>query len=274
MHRRPRICPAFGAQTSKPSDGWRMRGGLYRGKHANIAIIATALMAAYAFSWAPSVAMAQTAGPDTAPTGIDMIPTDLPAHASSITPANRPTSLLPGTIPAKSPITEETEIPSLADQYQRSINGQPPIRRTPKQSTQPPATTVRALAPKSAVDAASAGGKTPKASPALYHKDGGPLTAPAHLSAEEIATPAATGRYLIQLGAFRDVFTAETYWASFSIRYPELVASYKKQITAANLGSKGVYHRLQLVGFDNAQSAHEKCRQLKADGTDCFAKKR
>lgn len=72
-------------------------------------------------------------------------------------------------------------------------------------------------------------------------------------------------------GAFRDSFTAETYWASFSIRYPKLSKAHDKQIISADLGSQGTYHRLQLLGFADAASAQKQCRQLKADGTDCFA---
>ena len=81
----------------------------------------------------------------------------------------------------------------------------------------------------------------------------------------------ATGPYAIQLGAFHDTISAQTYWASFSIRYPDLVKAHQREIATADLGSKGVFHRLRLAGFPNQSSANEKCRQLIADGTECFA---
>ena len=88
-----------------------------------------------------STAMAQTPSPDIGQTGIDMIPTDLPARATSAPTGNQPVSLLPGTIPTSANITEETEIPSLADQYHRSITGQaPPTATKPVSSPASPTT--------------------------------------------------------------------------------------------------------------------------------------
>jgi cell division septation protein DedD len=208
-------------------------------------------------------AVAQTAAPE-GPTGIDIIPTDLPAHASTVRSGNQPLSLLPGTIPAETRFEDEVEIPSLANQYQRTITGQPAIR---------PAQPVRQRKPISAAIPATA--STSVASPVI--KATQPTVALPRTNVSglvETATPApvASGDgFRIQLGAFHDRFTAETYWASFSIRYPELVRSYEKTILSADLGSQGIYHRLQLVGFQDSDSAQKQCRQLKADGTDCFA---
>ena len=209
-------------------------------------------------------AAAQTVATEAGPTGIDIIPADLPAHASSVRSDHQPLSLLPGTIPTQTMIEEEIEIPSLADQYQRTIKGQPPVRpvRPPRQRTQnsaaipaipsalPASTTLKATQPKVAVQRTTGSDVVETATPVPALSDDG---------------------FLIQLGAFRDRFTAETYWASFSIRYPKLVRSHDKKIVSADLGSQGIYHRLQLAGFENSESAQKQCRQLKADGTDCFA---
>ncbi|CAM3322727.1 SPOR domain-containing protein [Thalassospira profundimaris] len=224
-------------------------------------IFAAALMTAMIFNLG---VVAQTLAPETGPTGIDIIPTDLPARASSVRSGNQPLSLLPGTIPTETRLEEEIEIPSLADQYQRTINGKASVR-----SVQP----VRQRVPKPRETPISPAIST--SSPA--HQTTQPAVTVQRTTASDLvetATPVSAvsgGGFRIQLGAFRDTFTAETYWASFSIRYPELAKSHDKKIISADLGSQGIYHRLQLAGFEDSESAQKQCRQLKADGTDCFA---
>ncbi|KJE35350.1 hypothetical protein UF64_12095 [Thalassospira sp. HJ] len=233
-----------------------MRGGLHTAGILGAALVAISLSGVSA--------VAQTATPDTGPTGIDIIPTDLPAHASSVQQGNGPVSLLPGTIPTETRIEEQTEIPSLADQYQRVITGQTPLRPVHRQAPKTVATPVRAPSVQAA--------PIPAPNRPVAAVQSTPPSTPVETAAPTPASaPAGNGHFLIQLGAFRDTFTAETYWASFSIRYPELSKSHEKQIVSADLGSQGIYHRLQLVGFDNSESAQKQCRQLKADGTDCFA---
>ncbi|MFH1804556.1 MAG: SPOR domain-containing protein [Pseudomonadota bacterium] len=73
----------------------------------------------------------------------------------------------------------------------------------------------------------------------------------------------------LQLGIFADAIAAETYWASFKVRYDDLARTYQKQISPGGHGIGGQLHRLHLGGFANLDDAEQKCRQLKADGTDC-----
>lgn len=206
----------------------------------------------------PASTFAQTAN-NTIPTGAAIIPTDLPAHASTVQSEKGPLSLLPGTIPADSNAIDLEEIPSLATRYQQTLSGQKPVRRQPARSVVTPAkpttTPTRALAP------------TLNASTKPAEVE----TTMAPVPPIETAMPTGNGVYLIQLGAFRDTITAETYWASFRIRYPELAKSFEKQIVSADLGTRGIYHRLRLAGFDSSERAKQQCRQLIADGTECFA---
>ncbi|WP_417836428.1 SPOR domain-containing protein [Thalassospira tepidiphila] len=221
-----------------------------------------ALMAAMIFNIGGAVA--QTLAPETGPTGIDIIPTDLPARASSVRSGNQPLSLLPGTIPTETRLEEEIEIPSLADQYQRTINGKPPSRSVQPVRQRTPNPTETRITPASSTT--SPANQTTQPAVSVQRSTASDLV--------ETATPVPAGNgggFRIQLGAFRDTFTAETYWASFSIRYPELAKSHDKKIVSADLGSQGIYHRLQLAGFEDSESAQKQCRQLKADGTDCFA---
>jgi cell division septation protein DedD len=221
---------------------------------------------------APPIADAQTPSSnsdvitDGMTSGIDMIPTDLPTHATSTPSGNGPVSLLPGTIPANHNGLTEDEIPSLATQYHQTLTGNAPARRnqpaaksTPSKPTAQPQPMARSLAPTAP-------------SPTVVTTTPAQATVgPPPISPVETAAPAVTGPYLIQLGAFRDAVLAETYWASFKIRYPDLADTHGKQITTADLGENGIYHRLQLTGFATSEMAKQKCRQLAADGTDCFA---
>ncbi|WP_336232614.1 SPOR domain-containing protein [Thalassospira sp. CH_XMU1458] len=224
---------------------------------------AAALMVAMIFNIS---AVAQSLAPETGPTGIDIIPTDLPARASSLRSGNQPLSLLPGTIPTETRLEEEIEIPSLVDQYQRTINGKPLVRSVQpvRQGTSPPTET--RITP--AASPTSPANQTTQPAVTVQRT----TTTASDLVETATPVPAVSGGgFRIQLGAFRDTFTAETYWASFSIRYPELAKSHDKKIVSADLGSQGIYHRLQLAGFEDSESAQKQCRQLKADGTDCFA---
>ncbi|WP_288349758.1 SPOR domain-containing protein [uncultured Thalassospira sp.] len=230
---------------------------------------------------------AQTSEMTEFPTGADIIPNDLPAHASQPVLRNQPLSLLPGTIPASDTVIDDADIPSLANQYYQELTGTTPsrprpatVRKTPDKPT-PAATTVMTKPP------AATNNTTPAASVATNHQTA--TMAPTKqvidtVVATRAAQPTVTtpetakhdpnGRYLIQLGAFRDTISAESYWASFLVRYPTLSKSHTKQIVTANLGVKGIYHRLQLTGFATFDGAKQQCRQLKADGTDCFASHR
>jgi len=82
--------------------------------------------------------------------------------------------------------------------------------------------------------------------------------------------PVTNGDFVMQLGAFRTAISAETYWASFAIRYPDLAAQHHHYLGVIDLGEKGRFHRLRIGGFASLAQAKEKCRQLAADGTACI----
>ena len=238
--------------------------------------IAVALMTSATLAMIPSVAKSQHAHGNTPITGVDAIPTDIPVHASTVRDPNLPVSLLPGTIPAATTPTFEEDIPSLAEIYHQTINGGAP--RTTRQQSAPrqpdvPSTPETSNAAQSTKSTRSLAGQT-------LTKQVAATTSPSVQASQPTANTQAlangvpdeaTGPYVIQLGAFHDTISAQTYWARFSIRYPDLVKAHPREIATADLGSKGVFHRLRLAGFPNQSSANEKCRQLIADGTECFA---
>lgn len=232
----------------------RLRGGL---------VVWAGLLVSLPLSLALS-STGQAQSPDSAsfPTGVDIIPADLPAHASEPVSSNRPRSLLPGTIPMDDTNEGDNELPSLATRYYQTLTGTGPAPK-PKP------------AKRSVSDTAKS---TPVTPPPTVRSTPAQQQDKVTVLRSETATPVTTvlpndpdGRYLIQLGAFQDTLTAESYWASFMVRYPTLSKSHDKQIVTADLGTKGIFHRLQLTGFTDFEAAKQQCRQLKSDGTDCFA---
>ncbi|AJD51831.1 Sporulation related domain-containing protein [Thalassospira xiamenensis M-5 = DSM 17429] len=201
--------------------------------------------------------------------GLDAIPTDLPVHTSSPSPVNQPFSLLPGTIRTDPVLLEDTDRPSLAEQYRMEKQG---IKRAPSRAAGAKRTIMEKPAP-----ALIAQPKSASASANTQHVTVSPLipetgASQASTSTATSVSPAGTdGAFAIQLGAFRDTISAQTYWASFMIRYPDLAQSHPRDLSTADLGTKGTFHRLRLGGFADIASAEKQCRQLLADGTDCFA---
>ncbi|WP_085581752.1 SPOR domain-containing protein [Thalassospira mesophila] len=93
-------------------------------------------------------------------------------------------------------------------------------------------------------------------------------TAPTHPA--PVMPVVANGDFALQLGAFRTAISAETYWASFAIRYHALVQNRHHYLEQVDLPEKGRFHRLRIGGFATLTEAKEKCRQLMADGTACI----
>ncbi len=197
------------------------------------------------------------------PSGVDAIPNNLPVHASGTSPINQPLSLLPGTIPDHPISIEDVDLPSLAEQYRLEKQG---IRRAPQVRS-----TTKSATPKTVVQKTSAQPiSTATARPMIGTETKAETKAetnPGYIA------PETGSNYIIQLGAFHDAISAQSYWASFMVRYPDLVQSHPRSLSTADLGTKGTYHRLRLGGFADFTSAQAKCRQLLADGTDCFATK-
>ena len=60
-------------------------------------------------------------------------------------------------------------------------------------------------------------------------------------------------------------------FADIQQKYPSLMSSYTPKIKPADLGSKGVWYRLQVGPMSDKDSASKLCSQLKAQGmTDCL----
>lgn len=82
-----------------------------------------------------------------------------------------------------------------------------------------------------------------------------------------------SGNYLIQFGAVRSESGAKQEWSKLQNKLPSLLGDLSLNIEKADLGSKGVYYRIQSsrLSKDDASSV---CSQVKASkASDCLVKK-
>ena len=51
------------------------------------------------------------------------------------------------------------------------------------------------------------------------------------------------------------------------------LASKDPVVVRADLGTKGVFYRIRLVGFDSQSDANSECAKLKSKGVKCYISK-
>ena len=83
---------------------------------------------------------------------------------------------------------------------------------------------------------------------------------------------AVSGTHVVQVGAFRSNDEAEAQWGRMQSRLGAYVDDKVYDIEFADLGERGVYHRLRVGPFSSADEAKEYCTGLKERGQDCLVK--
>ena len=98
-------------------------------------------------------------------------------------------------------------------------------------------------------------------------------TASAAPAPADTAAPATriTG-WSVQLASATTEDSAWSTWKNMQSRNKALAAQ-KPVVVRADLGAKGVFFRVRLVGFDTQDSASRACSQLKSKGVKCFISK-
>ncbi len=97
------------------------------------------------------------------------------------------------------------------------------------------------------------------------------------LEAPRAAGPApatASGAFVVQIGAYRALEEAEAGWLAFALRYSDLTSGHAPDIQRADLGERGVFHRLRVAGFETREDAAAYCSQLDARGQSCLVARR
>ncbi len=84
---------------------------------------------------------------------------------------------------------------------------------------------------------------------------------------------AVSGSHVVQVGAFRSNDEALAMWSSMQSKLGSVIGDKTFHIEEADLGSKGVYHRLRIGPFTSSDSASSYCATLKQNGQDCLTKK-
>ncbi|MBB5986049.1 SPOR domain-containing protein [Sphingobium lignivorans] len=88
---------------------------------------------------------------------------------------------------------------------------------------------------------------------------------PAPANARPVPRPSASGRWRIQLGAFKEQGRAQALWASLGKKVPAL-SGFQPAFIAAN-----GFTRLLVGPLDNAADARALCERIRPTGTPCMA---
>jgi tetratricopeptide (TPR) repeat protein len=86
------------------------------------------------------------------------------------------------------------------------------------------------------------------------------------------SSDAAPTGWSVQLSSARDEKLAWGTWDKLKARHKAL-GEMKAMVIKADLGTKGVYYRLRLGGFDTQAAAQSACGKLKSRGLTCFVSK-
>lgn len=78
------------------------------------------------------------------------------------------------------------------------------------------------------------------------------------------------GRYVAQLAALQSEAAVEPSWRRFASRAPNLFAGAHMDVQRADLGSRGVYHRVRAGYFATSDDATLFCERIRQMGQDCI----
>jgi cell division protein FtsN len=90
--------------------------------------------------------------------------------------------------------------------------------------------------------------------------------------ARETPPPAAadSGGFFVQISSQRSPEQARASFANMQRRFPSILGSLDANIQEANLGEKGIYHRVRVGPWGTRAEAVEVCESLRAAGGDCI----
>ena len=96
----------------------------------------------------------------------------------------------------------------------------------------------------------------------------------ANVSEAPAAEPAAaeiTG-WTVQVASASSEDAAWSTWKRMKARH-KVLAAKDPVVVRADLGSKGIFYRVRLIGFDNQADAKSECSRLKSKGVSCYISK-
>ncbi len=106
-----------------------------------------------------------------------------------------------------------------------------------------------------------------------------PATAPTQTAAAKPAAPAASagagalsGTHVVQVGAVGSDAEAATMWSRMEGKLGDYLSGKSMDVEVADLGAKGVFHRVRIGPFASRDEAATYCEGLKSRGQDCLVK--
>jgi hypothetical protein len=78
------------------------------------------------------------------------------------------------------------------------------------------------------------------------------------------------GRFVVQIGAYRNAVQVEKAWAQAQRRYR--FGDSEPLSTRISIPGKGTFHRLAIAGFDTPVEATQVCRSIRAKQGVCFVR--
>jgi tetratricopeptide (TPR) repeat protein len=112
--------------------------------------------------------------------------------------------------------------------------------------------------------------------PATEEMAAAAVEAPAEVETPAAEEPAAETRKItgwsVQLASATTEDAAWSTWKKMKARN-KVLAGKEPVVVRADLGSKGVFYRVRLVGFESQGAANSECSKLKSRGVKCFISK-
>lgn len=100
-------------------------------------------------------------------------------------------------------------------------------------------------------------------------KEDAKSTAKTETKTAKVEKTASGASYKVQLGAYRSDQEARDAWSKMEKKFPAL-ADKEPAIVRADLGSKGIYFRLRVVGLASPADAKSLCSSLSSKGQACM----
>jgi cell division protein FtsN len=173
-----------------------------------------------------------------------------PKQTAAATPAPKPAPVAKTQAPPAKPVTPPAKMAEATPAPKPTPVAKPPIP-APKAATAAPAQPSAPLALATAAPKQLAANAPPAPAPVAQ-------------------APAASGAYVLQIGAYKSQAEADAAWNTYKAKHAALLAGYSPNVAQADLGDKGTWYRLRIAGFSSKDVASALCDRLKADGGGCF----
>jgi hypothetical protein len=151
---------------------------------------------------------------------------------------------------------------------------QPTLPAVPEAPSQPAAASASSSQPaeQSATAAATTASGTAASGTSASSAATAPSAAPSAGVAAPNDRPTAAGNYRVQLASLKTEADAKKTWKRLAAKYPDMLAPLALHLEKVDLGTKGIYYRVQAGPFTDKAAAKDICAKLKAKNQQCIVK--